>query len=92
MVLPNNDGWHHCHGRDHGDEWWGWGNDDTAGVGSKAVGGKKGSDEGQRQGWVVADEVVQVGEEGVCADGLRVDRSCQAQDGQDNSDAGLHGL
>lgn len=50
-------------------------------VGFQVVGGNKGSDEGQCQGWVVVDEVVQVGEEGVCVDGLRVDRFCQVQDG-----------
>lgn len=60
VVVPDNNGWHHCHVRNHRDEWGRWGNDDTAGVGSQAVGSKKGSDEGQSQSWIVADEAVQV--------------------------------
>lgn len=44
VVVVDDDWW--LGDGEGGDEWWGWGNDDTAWVGSQAVGGNKGSDEG----------------------------------------------
>lgn len=70
FAMADNNWKHWWLNGEGGDEWWGWWDEDSAGVGSEAVGGDEGSDERQSQGGVGTDEVSQVAEEGVCGGGL----------------------
>lgn len=89
VSLDNNGGVHHPRGKwnTHGYICGWWWHDDSAGVGSEAVGGEEWSSKRQSQEWVTADKGANILEEvSTGSDGLRHHRSGEAHDGQNNGD------